>query len=73
MKAFDARCHACDAVHIIWVPWAHEEDDEINFAHRGGGSCGGYGPHTLVRQLDGVDHHEKWGPPADEAETEAAS
>lgn len=59
MRAFDARCHECDSIHVVWVAWDHDEDDEIRYAHKG---CLSYGPHTLESELTGLSDHEMWGP-----------
>jgi len=69
MKAFDARCHACDDLHIVWVAWDHEVGDEIRIAHaRCASACGKFGPHTLEGKLTGLDSCAKWGPPDHDAE-----
>jgi hypothetical protein len=62
MKAFDARCHACGRVHIIWVRSDHEEGETIEYAHaKGRKVCGEFGEHTLVTECSGLSNHEKWG------------
>jgi hypothetical protein len=69
MRAFDARCHACDDMHIVWVAWDHEVGDKVRIAHaRCASACGEYGDHTLVNNLTGFSDHEKWGPPKHDAD-----
>ena len=52
MVNFDARCHACDSVHIVHVGENQEEGDEIEYAHNTGWkACGEYAKHTLLRKL----------------------
>lgn len=63
MKAFDAHCHECGQTHVMWVPWGHDEGDEIGMAHQLDGNFLHYGKHTLKRQLDGLSDMDKWSKP----------
>lgn len=63
MKAFDARCSACDGLHIVWVAFTHEPGDTVKIAHtRCSNACGAYCKHDLENELSGLDHKDKWGP-----------
>lgn len=52
---WDARCQACEDVHIAAASAAHDAGDVIRTAHNTGRkACGEYGEHELIAPLRGL-------------------
>lgn len=56
LAPWDAYCHHCGRVHIIYAPAAHRVGDEVVYEHEPGVACGVEAKHTLLERLDGL-----WG------------